>query len=527
VSRYGRIRILLATAIVLIAAAVWGVGRIQASADDSSTRAIAAGQGMLIGMLDQETGLRGFINTHAPEFLEPYRRGRESFDLELAIARRDSTDKQDVRSVTIQTNIARRWQGLAELELTQVERGRGATIPDARRRKVIMDQFRKANADFVADKQHDRTHDRSVAQMISVAIILGLGVVFGVLGWLTFERPVRRETDRRRRLAEFSDALQVARSEREAFAVLRRHLEGWFERARAVVLIRNASANRLQAATGLEHTPVLAKRLVGAAPEACLAVRLAKPYLRKPGTQNLLQCELCAELPECSACAPTIVGGEVIGSVIVQTPKLLEAEKQADLAASVAAGGPVIANLRNLAIAETRASTDALTGLANHRAVQDTLNRMVAQASRTKTQLACILFDLDHFKQVNDVYGHAKGDEVLASVGAAIAASVRDSDFVGRYGGEEFVALLPDTETTGARVLAEKLRVAIADLTIADIDHGISGSFGIAVLPGNAATGEHLLRAADRALYAAKNAGRNRVEVFESDELRGEPAERR
>jgi GGDEF domain-containing protein len=76
-------------------------------------------------------------------------------------------------------------------------------------------------------------------------------------------------------------------------------------------------------------------------------------------------------------------------------------------------------------------------------------------------------------------------------------------------------------------VLAEKLRVAIADLTIADLDRGISGSFGIAVLPGNAPTGEHLLRAADRALYAAKNAGRNRVEVFESDELRGEPAERR
>jgi diguanylate cyclase (GGDEF)-like protein len=527
VSRYGRIRILLATAIVLIAAAVWGVGRIQASADDSSTRAIAAGQGMLIAMLDQETGLRGYVNTRVQEFLEPYRRGRESLDLELAIARRYSTDKQDERGVTIQMNFARRWQALAELELTQIDRGRGATIPGARRRKAIMDQFRQANADFVTDKQHDRTHDRSVAQTLSVAIILALGLLFGVLGWLTFERPVRREADRRRRLAEFSDALQVARSEREAFGVLRRHLEGWFDRARTVVLIRNASANRLQAATGLEHTPVLAKRLVGSPPETCLAVRLAKPYLRKPGAQNLLQCALCGELPECSACAPTIVGGEVIGSVIVQTPEPLDAEQQDDLAASVAAGGPVIANLRNLAIAETRASTDALTGLANHRAVQDTLNRMVAQAGRTKAQLACILFDLDHFKQVNDVYGHAKGDEVLASVGAAVAATARESDFVGRYGGEEFVALLPDTDTTGARVLAEKLRIALADLTIPDLDHGISASFGIAVVPGNAATGEHLLRAADRALYAAKNAGRNRVEVFESDELRGEPAESR
>src|SRR5439155_24698415 len=98
-------------------------------------------------------------------------------------------------------------------------------------------------------------------------------------------------------LTEFGDALQVARSEREAFGVLRRHLEGWLEHARAVVLVRNASANRLQAATGLEHTPVLAQKLEAAAPEACLAVRLAKPYLREPGKPSLLQCDIRGGLP--------------------------------------------------------------------------------------------------------------------------------------------------------------------------------------------------------------------------------------
>jgi len=342
-----------------------------------------------------------------------------------------------------------------------------------------------------------------------------------------FERPARRAVARRRRLGAFGDALQVARSEREAFNVLRRYVEGWLDQARAVVLIRNASANRLQAATGMEETPVLSSRLEGAAPEACLAVRLAKPYLRGKDEHVLLECELCGELPAASACAPTIVGGEVIGSVLVQTPKKLNEGDLDDLARSVGTAGPVIANLRNLSIAEMRAATDALTGLANHRAVQDTLNRMVAQAGRTKTQLVCVLFDLDHFKQVNDVYGHAKGDEVLASVGAAVAATIRESDFVGRYGGEEFIALLPDTDVAGGRILAEKLRAAVAEMTIPEVDRDLTASFGVAVLPDHAVTGDQLLRAADRALYAAKNAGRNRVEVVASAQGRGEPAERR
>jgi diguanylate cyclase (GGDEF)-like protein len=206
----------------------------------------------------------------------------------------------------------------------------------------------------------------------------------------------------------------------------------------------------------------------------------------------------------------------VVGSVLIQTPAALGETEVEDLVTSVGAAAPAIANLRNLALAELRAATDALTGLANHRSVQDTLNRMVAQTGRTHSELVAVLFDLDHFKKVNDIHGHAKGDEVLASVGAAVAATVRESDFVGRYGGEEFIALLPDTGLGGGAQVAEKLRLVIESLEIPDLDRRLSASFGVAVLPGNAVTGEQLMRAADRALYAAKNAGRNRVEVVRS-----------
>jgi diguanylate cyclase (GGDEF)-like protein len=168
-----------------------------------------------------------------------------------------------------------------------------------------------------------------------------------------------------------------------------------------------------------------------------------------------------------------------------------------------------------------------LTGLANQRAVQDTLNRMAAQSGRSKAPLTAIMIDLDHFKRVNDIHGHAKGDEVLATVAAVVQANVRESDFVGRYGGEEFVALLPDTARQGGVLVAEKLREAIEALEVGGLDRRLSASFGVAMMPGDAVNGDQLVRAADRALYAAKNAGRNRVEVVRSGQRSDEAAELR
>jgi diguanylate cyclase (GGDEF)-like protein len=135
------------------------------------------------------------------------------------------------------------------------------------------------------------------------------------------------------------------------------------------------------------------------------------------------------------------------------------------------------------------------------------------------------LLDLDHFKRVNDIHGHAKGDEVLATVAAVVQSTVRDSDFLGRYGGEEFVVLLPATSRQGGAMLAEKLRESITEIEIPDLDRRMSASFGVAMMPADAVNGDLLLRAADRALYAAKSAGRNRVEVVRSGEGRDKTPE--
>jgi diguanylate cyclase (GGDEF)-like protein len=289
-----------------------------------------------------------------------------------------------------------------------------------------------------------------------------------------------------------------------------------------VVLNRNNSADRLHATTALPEETPLADRLENAKPRGCLAVRFARTHDESLDGERLVSCELCGAIAPLSTCEPLLVSGEVIGSVLALHERPLSEAETNSIKRSVTQAAPVLANLRNLAIAETRAATDALTGLPNSRTVTDTVRRMVAQASRTMTPLAALALDLDHFKQINDTHGHSVGDEVLAAVGTTLTGALRDSDFVGRAGGEEFLILLPDTAVEQAQLTAEKVRAAVESISLPSVEGKITASLGIAVLPDHAGNAPALLRHADRALYAAKKAGRNRTETFARDMLPGE-----
>jgi diguanylate cyclase (GGDEF)-like protein len=314
--------------------------------------------------------------------------------------------------------------------------------------------------------------------------------------------------------SEFTEALQVTEGEEEAHHLLKRHLERSVPGSAVVVLNRNNSADRLEATTGVPAAPGLAERLAAARPRDCVAVRLARLHQESSGTDPLISCGLCRHVEGHKACKPLLVGGEVIGSVLLSSEQRLDEGDQARVRDSVDQAAPVLANLRNLAIAELRAATDSLSGLPNFRAVQDTLKRLVAQASRMVWPLSAVLLDLDHFKQINDTFGHARGDEVLAAVGVVLQTTVRDSDFVGRYGGEEFIMLLPDTPREGAAQMAERVRVAIAEIGVLGDERQVTASFGVAAFPDDAPDVTRLVRNADRALYRAKANGRNRVELF-------------
>jgi diguanylate cyclase (GGDEF)-like protein len=207
----------------------------------------------------------------------------------------------------------------------------------------------------------------------------------------------------------------------------------------------------------------------------------------------------------------------VIGSVLLAHGDPVSDEHRLRVRDSVTQAAPVLANLRNLGIAQLRAATDSLTGLPNARAVQDTLRLLVAQGSRMLWPLGAVLLDLDHFKEINDRFGHGVGDEVLAAVGVALRSTVRESDFVGRYGGEEFIMLLPDADRETTLQVAERVRSAIADIDILGGDSAVTASFGVAVFPEHAPDAARLVRNADRAMYRAKANGRNRVEMFTLD----------
>jgi diguanylate cyclase (GGDEF)-like protein len=190
--------------------------------------------------------------------------------------------------------------------------------------------------------------------------------------------------------------------------------------------------------------------------------------------------------------------------------------------------GVAVHNVRLHEEAQRLSLTDPLTGLWNYRYLRESLRREVERASRFGRMLTVAVLDLDHFKEVNDTYGHAAGDAVLVEFARRLRAGLREVDLAFRQGGEEFVVLLPETDAYGGAIVAERLGAAIRDLPVpigprriepsspaAVQDIPISVSIGIAVYPEHGSTAQQVLDAADAALYAAKNAGRDTYRLAE------------
>jgi diguanylate cyclase (GGDEF)-like protein len=154
--------------------------------------------------------------------------------------------------------------------------------------------------------------------------------------------------------------------------------------------------------------------------------------------------------------------------------------------------------------------TDPMTGIFNRRHFDETFATEIARTRRSGSSLCVVMVDLDHFKSVNDRYGHGVGDAVLIGAAAALKTSSRPHDIVARYGGEEFVLLLPDTALEGGAGCAERLRIAIEALQVEGYPHRITASLGVATLTAGE-SGDALVGRADAALYRAKEGGRNRV----------------
>lgn len=164
---------------------------------------------------------------------------------------------------------------------------------------------------------------------------------------------------------------------------------------------------------------------------------------------------------------------------------------------------------RREALIRTLSLTDALTGLGNRRHLDEALSNEKNRAQRYGKPATLIILDIDHFKRINDHYGHEAGDRVLQAIGALLRASLRQTDFAARMGGEEFVIIMPETSLSEGQASAERLRAAVAGNRLSELPD-ITASFGVAQLAADEPENQWLARA-DTALYQAKTGGRNRV----------------
>jgi diguanylate cyclase (GGDEF)-like protein len=213
--------------------------------------------------------------------------------------------------------------------------------------------------------------------------------------------------------------------------------------------------------------------------------------------------------------APLRRGHSVLGVIVVERDPQEPAFDSDDEAMLVSLAGPAGIAIDNVLLhreAQRLSVTDPLTGAGNLRHMTTTLAREVERATRFDRPLALLLMDLDHFKRVNDTYGHTVGDAVLRELSRRVAACVREVDTVARYGGEEFVVITPETDTEGALRLAARICEAIreAPFIVGEDTVIVTVSIGVASLPGHGTSSGALVRAADDGLYAAKRAGRDR-----------------
>jgi two-component system, cell cycle response regulator len=212
---------------------------------------------------------------------------------------------------------------------------------------------------------------------------------------------------------------------------------------------------------------------------------------------------------------PLIGRDEAVGSfaVAARRPRAFGKDKREMLTVIASHVAVKLTNAQLYGRMEEMATTDGLTGLVNHRTFQERFAEMLARAERTGTKHALLLTDIDHFKKVNDTYGHPVGDVVLRGVAAVVRDCVRKIDLAARYGGEEFAVVLEGTDVAGARMLAERIRAEVQKQVFQSSKGPFSCtlSLGIAVYPDDGKDGKTIIDHADQSLYSAKHGGRNRA----------------
>jgi len=324
---------------------------------------------------------------------------------------------------------------------------------------------------------------------------------------------LEKRSERATMLAKMGELLQSCVSLDEVVAAALGFAPRIFPTARGAMALLNTSRSLAEVCGSWTGCQLAAMEFE---PMTCWALRTGHPHLVVAG-DSTAPCAHAAGVKHTYLCIPILAQGETLGILHLQAtdeePQLNASELsfKTTFAAQV---GLSITNIRLREALRTQSVRDALTGLYNRRYLEEVMEREVRRASRAAQSLGVLIIDLDYFKKFNDTYGHDAGDAVLREIAVSLTKGVRAEDFVCRFGGEEFVVILPTADLAAARARAERLRAKTRDLTILHQGRSmgmITISVGVAAFPEHGESPKELLAAADAALYEAKRGGRDQV----------------
>jgi diguanylate cyclase (GGDEF)-like protein len=375
--------------------------------------------------------------------------------------------------------------------------------------------------------------DTKVDEVIVVSGVMLLGVTFiSIRRSLELSAQVikyeelYRETNRLSResalLGELSELLQSCLSSEEAHELITNRAKILFPGTSGALCI-TANSRDLVEAVATWGEPALVERVF--TPKDCWALRRGRVHVLSSDPAVLSCAHLGERRPRQAICVPMMAHGEALGLLYLDTAqnetadaeKLHLSESELQLARTFAEQTALaLANLKMREILRIQSVKDPLTGLYNRRYMEESLNRELRRAERKNSQLGVMMLDVDHFKLFNDTFGHEAGDSVLRSLGNLLRTQFRGEDIVCRYGGEEFLIVLPEASLELTQQRAEQIRQAIKKDLVqlrGQSLGSVSLSIGVSCFPTHGATGEALVAAADAALYRAKEEGRDRVAV--------------
>jgi diguanylate cyclase (GGDEF)-like protein len=325
---------------------------------------------------------------------------------------------------------------------------------------------------------------------------------------------LRERSRRAGLLARLAQMLQCCADLNEAFQVVAGLAPKLFPKFRGALMLLDSSRQQMEVVGTWSDCE---RDNYALDSQSCWALRTGRAHYVEAG-DHTAECGHFRPLHRSYLCVPILAQGEAFGILHFQgMDKRVIADSEISLATNFADQvGLAVANIRLREALRSQSIRDPLTGLYNRRYLDETLEREVRRAGRSDHAVSILMLDIDHFKRFNDTNGHDAGDTVLRETSTLISASIRSEDIACRFGGEEFVVVLPTATVEVAQARAERLRLRLHDLS--PLHQGrplgrVTASIGVAEFPRHGLTPKDLLTAADAALYQAKNGGRDLVVV--------------